>query len=242
VDEDSASIPFRFNVTNSDDQDGSEFLSVRITVPKENGLIIGIVSGNPPTGVTMTKESQDKYLIEAEGSSWTDRQAKLNAFGESGDLAFTPRVNWAGSAQLQVDVISTETAVDAEIASGAFGGPDYDSKTETTTAYIDVIVKPVADAPIVTHVKGNAMGFEDSPIEIAVSVTLSDQDGSEIYVMEVSGSSLPPGCTILGAGSREILPSSGVYTLDPADVDEFHLIPPLHYSTAHQPIINVATK
>ena len=189
----------------------------------------------------MTSEGQGKYLIEADGSTWTERQNQLNQFAESGDLSFNPRTNWAGTAKLQVDVISTETADDTEIASGSFGGADNDSKTETTTDYIDIVVNPVADAPIVSHVKGNAIGFEDSPVLIAVGVTLGDQDGSETYVLEVDESSLPAGCKITGAGSREISPSNGIYTLEPADVDEFYLIPPLHYSTAWQPTINMTT-
>jgi len=232
----------KLNVTNSNDVDNSEFLSIRITVPDANGAKIGTIGGSPPAGVTITLKAPGMYLIEASGSTWNAIQAKLNSFVDSGNLLFFPRANWAGRAQLKVDVISTEKAATAEIASGAYGGVDNDSRTETTTQYISIVVNPIADVPVVANVKGNALGFEDEPIQIAVSVTLGDNDGSENYVMEVVQSSLPAGCKINGAGFREISPVNGIYTLNPGDVDEFYVTAPLHYSTAYQGNITMSTR
>jgi hypothetical protein len=244
VDEDSNSIGLLINVTNSADRDDSEVLSVRITVPKERGTVIGSIGGTPPTGVTITNEGDGKFLIQAPSSNPNNsnqREAMLNSFVSTGDLKFIPRPNWAGNQTLRVDVISTETG--AEIAAGSFGGADGNSKTETVTTWIQLTVRPVADRPdvVLDQVKANAGGYEDTAIPIAVSVTVTDNDGSETYHMEILATTVPAGSTILGAGSTPISAVNGVYRLSPDDINALHFIPPLHYSTAHQGNITLNT-
>lgn len=241
MDEDSNSISLFLNVTNSADRDGSEVMSVRITVPKESGSLIGSIGGNRPTGVTITNEGNGKYLIQATGNGSSAREALLNSFLSTGALEFIPRQNWAGNNTLRVDVISTESG--PEIAGGAFGGADGDSKTETVTTWIPLRVRPVADRPdvVIDQVKANAGGYEDTAIPIAVSVTVTDDDGSETYHMEIQAASVPAGSKILGAGTRAINAVNGVYRLNPDDINALRIIPPLHYSTAVQGNITLST-
>ena len=130
-----------------------------------------------------------------------ERETLLNSFLSLGDLAFNPRENVAGNATLQVDVISTEAAAENEVAPGEYGGSDNDSKTETVTDYIQISVRPVVDNPDITmdgKVKSNAVGPEDTYIQIPLSVTLTDNDGSETYVIEVDGDSLPQNAALFG--------------------------------------------
>ena len=121
-----------------------------------------------------------------------------------GALAFDPRTNWSGSLTgtngIRIDVISTEGATGSELAPGSFGGSDNTSATETVTDYIDILVSPKADAPTV---KGSGSGVEDTLIPVPMSVTLADKDGSETYVVRVTGV-IPAGTRIYGAGGTEI--------------------------------------
>lgn len=44
----------------------------------------------------------------------------------------------------------------------------------------------------------------------------------------------PSGCVLYGAGGSELVPSGGVYTLKPEDIEAFSFLPPLHFSTPVQ--------
>jgi hypothetical protein len=239
VSEDGSNIPLKIDVTRSADDDNSETLSVRIKVPADANGLIGTIVGNPPTKVFLSDEGNGKYLITANGATPVERESALNSFVSLGDLAFDPRPNFSGNATLQVDVISTEGATGDEVADGEeYGGNDNDAKTETVSDVIEITVLPVADNPIVTlddsSVKANAVGPEDTKIYVPVSVTLADQDGSESYVMEVAGGSVPSGATLFGEDDTEILKSGGIYLLQPDDVDALKILPPLHWSSPRQ--------
>lgn len=233
VSEDATSVALQINVANSADTDGSETLSVRITVPKDSIGPVGTISGTPPAGVTMTSLGGGAYLVTASGADAATREALLDSFLNGGGVAFVPRANWSGvltdTAGIRVDVISTEAATGSELADGSHGGADGTSKTETVTDWIDIRVGPVADAP---SVKGNGIGAEDTLIKIPVTVTLADRDGSETYEMRITAV-VPPTTKLYGAGGAEILPDgSGVYHLTPADVAALTILPPEHYSSA----------
>jgi hypothetical protein len=231
--EDGANIALTINPGNSLDTDNSEVLSVRITVPSDALGPVGTIVGTPPAGVTLTNQGGGVYLVEATGATNAIREAALDSYLNGGGVAFDPRANWSGSLTgvngLRVEAISTENATGNELAPDSFGGPDGTSKTETVTRYIDLVVAPVVDAPLV---KGNGIGLEDTLIPVPMSVTLADKDGSETYIVRLTAVA-PAGTRIFGAGGAEIMADSGgVYTLQPADVNALAVLPPLHYSSA----------
>ncbi|MFO1170787.1 MAG: type I secretion C-terminal target domain-containing protein [Hyphomicrobiaceae bacterium] len=241
--EDVASIPLTINAGNSADADGSETLSVRITVPSDSLGAVGSITGTPPANVTLTDLGGGVFRVTASGPDSATREARLDSFLQGGGIAFTPRTNWSGTllgtAGLKVEVISTEAATGTQLAPDSNGGPDGVSATETVTDYIDIRVAPIADTP---SVKGNGVGLEDSIISVPMSVTLADKDGSETYGVELTAV-VPVGTRIFGAGGVELLPNGfGVYTLTPADVAALAVQPPLHYSTALSGDIVLSTR
>jgi hypothetical protein len=241
VDEDGIDIPLYINVGNSVDSDNSETLSVRITVPSDSFGVIGTLVGTPPAGLTITDQGNGVYLVQATGATNALREAALDSFLNTGTLSLDPRANWSGdltgSDGIKVEVISTEAATGVELANNSYGGIDGLSATETVVDYIDVIVAPQSDLPTV---KGAGIGLEDARISIPMSVTLSDRDGSETFVVRITGG-VPAGARIYGEGGTEILPVGGEYTLSPADVAVLALQPPLHYSSPQQGHITLVT-
>ena len=240
VSEDGANIALTINAGNSADTDNSETLSVRITVPTDALGPVGTIVGTPPAGVTLTNQGGGVYLVQATGATNAAREAALDSFLNGGVIAFDPRANWSGNLTgtngLRVEAISTETATGNQLAPGSYGGADGTSATETVVDYIDILVAPAVDIP---SVKGNGVGLEDNVIPIPMSVTLGDKDGSETYVVRITGG-VPAGAHIYGA-IGEILPLAGVYTLNTADVAALRILPPLHYSSAQQGDITLIT-
>jgi len=237
VDEDGDNIPLSITASKSADSDGSEQIFVRITVPKDGtGQPIGSIVGTTPAGVTLRDRGNGVFEIRA--TRGDDQETLLNSFLTAGGIEFDPRLNYAGwltgDEGLKVEVISVEDASGGELANGGtYGGTDRTSKRETATAYIDIEVLAIADTPDV-QVKGNAFGYEDELIDIPVSVTLDDLDGSESYYMTIDPTNIPIGTKLFGAGGAEILVENGVYNLTKLDVDELELQAPLHYSSALQ--------
>ncbi|MEZ5774072.1 MAG: type I secretion C-terminal target domain-containing protein [Hyphomicrobiaceae bacterium] len=230
--EDSAGFALVIDPGNSADADGSETLSVRITVPSDALGPVGSLSGGAPGGVTFSSLGNGVYLVTAAGADSAAREALLDGF-LNGGITFTPRTNWSGSLTgtngIAVEVISTEAATGIELADDAFGGADGTSKTETVVDHIDVVVTPVIDAPTV---KGNGVGTEDTLIPVPMSVTLADKDGSETAAISLTGV-VPPGTRIFGEGGAEILPDGfGVWSLTMADVAALAVLPPANYSSA----------
>jgi hypothetical protein len=131
VSEDGNNVPLYINVTRSDDDDNSETVSVRITVPKDPSQVIGTIVGITPETVTLVEQDDGVYLITVEGPTPAARQENINSFVADGGLAFNPRTNWAGNSTLKVEVISTEGADGSELANGGqYGGNDSTSKTD----------------------------------------------------------------------------------------------------------------
>ena len=137
-----------FNVSASPDNvDNSETLSVRITVPLDpaTNTSIGqiVYSGSLPPGVTITNvtDSPGVVLIEADGPSPAARQALLNSVlcsSPFGVLELDPAVGFAGTVDLQVDLIVTE---------GATGSDQVVTKTATVSDVITVSVINPSAAP-----------------------------------------------------------------------------------------------
>jgi hypothetical protein len=83
---------------------------------------------------------------------------------------------------------------------------------------IDINVLPTADVPFVV-VKANAVGLEDTIIDIPVRITLSDVNGSESFELQITGG-VPLGAKIFGKDGAEIIPDTmGIYILQPDDID-----------------------
>lgn len=169
-------IPLSIDAGRSPDDDGSEVLSVRITLPMDGGSLIGTivavttggftVSGSvagvytitgAPTGtVTVTDQGGGVYLVHGPGAGTpADREAAIDAVLQGNVLNLQPRAQWSnvltGASGIRVDAISTEAASGGELAPAGFGGADGTSKTETVTTYIGVTVAPVVDLPVLAN-------------------------------------------------------------------------------------------
>lgn len=158
------SVSLNVTVSRSADDDGSETLSVRFTIPKDSSGPIGIVKGVPPSSVTLANQGDGVYLVTSTGSTPLIRENNLNSFLQ-GNIMFEPRNGFSGQyiangTGIKVEAISTEGASGSELAPNSFGGADGSAKTETASAWIQLTVNPVADDPLVS-VKGNAAGSED---------------------------------------------------------------------------------
>ncbi len=233
------SVALNIDANNSADMDGSETLSVRIVVPTDSTGVVGsLAAGALPSGVTFTAQAGGVYLVQATGPDSATREARLDAFLNSGGVSFTPRLNYSGDVSITVEAISTEAANGANLApnNSTYGGPDGTSKTETVSTTIDITVAPVVDAP---SVQANAFGFEDQLIAVPLDVKLADKDGSESYSVSLT-TVAPAGTRIFGAGGIEILPDgSGNYNLTAADAAALHILPPPNFSTANHPDIHL---
>jgi hypothetical protein len=149
VKEDAAKFPLNITVRRSADEDGSEILSVRITVPSESNLPIGQVVGNTfSSGVNMTYRGDGVYLITVDADlDPAAREAAINSFFSLADAEFKLRGNWSGCRigedGIKIEAISTESASGKELADGTHGGDDNNSQTEISTVYIDICATPV---------------------------------------------------------------------------------------------------
>lgn len=230
--EDGANIPLKVTVSRSADDDGSEDLYVRVTIPSDTGGVIGAIVGATPTDVTLQNQGNGIFVITAACSTPSECATDLNGFVDGGNFAFEPRQNWSGNSTLTIEVISVEKNK-GEIADGQYGGADGDAEKAIVVDYIDITVKPVADAPAV-NIKGNAIGFEDTRFDISIGVTLQDTDGSEAFITEINGDSVPTGTTLFGSGVELTPEENGNYILQPLEVDSLEILPPLHWSSALQ--------
>jgi hypothetical protein len=255
------SVPMNVSAFRSVDDDGSETLSVRFTVPRDAIGPIGIIKGTPPSSVTLANQGGGVYLVTSTGSTPSIRENNLNSFLQ-GNVLFEPRNGFSGryttnGTGIKVEAISTEGASGSELAPNSFGGVDGSTKTETATAWIQLTVNPVADAPLVS-VKGNAAGSEDvrssvaipfscfahtlithtlsylqTRIRIPLVVTLGDPDGSESFQMKITNA-LPSGAKLFGTNGNLLPVINDEILLSPADVDALEILPPLHWSTPQQ--------
>ena len=95
--EDGDNIPLNIVVSPSDDKtDGSESLSVRITVPSDDFGLVGVITGTPTAGVTMTN-SNGVWTLTATGATAAEQADTLNAFLNGGGIELDPRENYAGN-------------------------------------------------------------------------------------------------------------------------------------------------
>jgi len=230
--EDVGGVPLQINANRSSDEDGSETLSVLIEVQTDGSGALGTIREiNSVKNVRLQEvgSGAGRYRVKASGATPESREASLDAYLNSGSgIEFVPRENYSGDVTLTVKAFSTEAATGNEVS----------VKQARAIAVEIVTILPSADAPVV---KGNAVGPEDTIIDIPVSVTLSDKDGSESYVMHITGG-VPEGSKIFGANGVEVLPGAdGIYYLTTEDAEALAILPPHDYSSAGQSDIVLAT-
>ncbi|MEZ5851983.1 MAG: type I secretion C-terminal target domain-containing protein [Hyphomicrobiaceae bacterium] len=197
----------------SADDDNSETLSLRITVPADGSGTIGTLSATAPAGITFTSLGSGVYTVTASGATAAIRETALDTFLDGG-ITFTPRTQWSGvltgTNGIKVEAISTEAATlygdatpspDDELApndnAGAGTGGDLDTRTAIATTYIDVTVAAVADIPTLANTSttvnenNNATAVSDPDLVIALGarlgMTLTDADGSQGLSMTLTG-------------------------------------------------------
>jgi hypothetical protein len=146
IEDDGKPIPLNIIALPSLDEDGSETISVKITLPMDSAGPVGNITAGPeplPTGVTITNQGEGVSLVQS--ATGLDLLNQVLA----DKLAYKPRPNFAGNYTgtdgIRIDVISTEAAT----------GDQVQKKTATATDYIDIVVLPVLDVTVVS-VKGNA--------------------------------------------------------------------------------------
>jgi large repetitive protein len=192
------------------DTDGSEVLSVRITLPA--GITTGTIQGNTAGGGAITNQGGGVFLITA------PTEAQLDAILST--VSFRPPANWSGTTTLTIEAIATET------------GPEIAVTTAINSSTIAITVGAIADIPVLKVVPsiGGASGYEDQPIRLSISVTLPDGDGSETYVVRLSGQ--PAGSVYTNAAGTPIGTNlgGGVWEFTPAQLAVAHIIPPLNSS------------
>ena len=88
------------------------------------------------------------------------------------------------------------------------------AETAVTTDTLDVVVNPVADAPVITTAP--ATGTEDTPIAISITSELIDVDGSETLTTELS--EIPEGA-VLTDGDRVFIGGPNNTSVDISDWD-----------------------
>ncbi|MXQ11470.1 hypothetical protein, partial [Microvirga makkahensis] len=133
--------------------------------------------------------------------TWTIDPAHL------ADIRVLPPADGYGRLEITVEVTTRETA---------------NGHTTTTSKIIAIDVAPEADLP--TVVAHDASGGEDGRIELNLSASLNDTDGSEVLSIVIDG--LPAG-TRLSAGLNN---GDGSWTLTPEQLSDLAVIPPADWS------------
>jgi len=141
--------------------------------------------------------------------SWTLTTDQLDG------LTITPPENFEG--QINLDVTSTTTDVEAD--GEPVHGPDTeDMATFSISKSVTIEVDSRADAPTLTV--QDTSGYEDQPIALDISSSLTDTDGSE--TLSITISDIPEGA-VLSAGT---LNPDGSVTLQPDELDGLTITPP----------------
>ncbi len=141
----------------------------------------------------------------------------LTAGTDNGDGSWTLTADQLDGLQLQPGQhISgafdlTVTATTTEAANG---------DTAVVTQQIGLNILPDPDAPVVNVT--SSVGNEDLEIPLNIDASLVDQDGSETLSITISG--MPNGA-LLSAGTQV---SEGVWEVDPADLANLKITPPLN--------------
>ncbi|HRQ81756.1 MAG TPA: tandem-95 repeat protein, partial [Azospirillaceae bacterium] len=158
--------------------------------------------GSETVSVTISGVPTGAYLSAGtnNGGVWTLTAAQLQG------LVLVPPADFEGDIALTVTATARET--NGSIASA-------------TTALI-VEVGALADTPVLTA--DDVAGLEDAAIELNLSATLTDLDGSEVLSITISG--VPDGAT-LSAGVDN---GDGTWTLEADELAGLAITPPANFS------------
>ncbi len=165
------------------------------TTDTDGSETLSVVVSNIPEGASLSAG------IDNGDGSWTLSAEDLDG------LSVTPPSDFSGSFDLEVTAISTEA--------------DGDTATSAAST-LTVNVQGVADGP--TLEVAAASGFEDSPISLDISPSLSDTDGSETLSVVVSN--VPDGASL----SAGIDNGDGSWTLTTDQLDGLNVTPPSDFS------------
>ncbi|MBO6512791.1 MAG: tandem-95 repeat protein, partial [Phycisphaerales bacterium] len=176
-------------------EDSAIDLDISSTLNDADGSeTLTVVVSNVPEGASLSAG------VDNGDGTWTLEPDQLDG------LSVTPPSNFSGSFDLQIAATTTEV----------------DGDTAVVQTSLSVDVQGVADAPSLSVT--DASGFEDSPIELDISSTLSDTDGSESLSVVISN--VPEGAS-LSAGTDN---GDGTWTLQPDQLDGLSVTPPENFS------------
>jgi hypothetical protein len=188
------------------DADGSETLSFRITGVPAGGRFFTALTGGTEIAIPVSGTS-----------TFTAAQFTAGVF-------FQPPANYAGTLNMNVVSVATETEV-------------VTNRVATNTAPFSIVVTAVAD-PVT--LSGSSTGNEDTAINFGgnIGIALNDADGSE-YVSSVTLSGFPAGSLVGFSGNANVTVTGsglGPYTLSIASaahaaqlrgvLDSFSVTPP----------------
>ncbi|WP_234496916.1 type I secretion C-terminal target domain-containing protein [Vibrio maritimus] len=177
-------------------------------------------------GATLSAPGSDNsWLIDNGDGSYT-----ITDVTRLSEVILTPPANFSGEISLTAEVnITDKTDCLTET----------DTQTKTVTKIIDI--NPIVDpASLVTD---DFTGDEDTYISLAsLDAELIDQDGSENMSLSITG--VPEGAVVVTkvGESYELVPNNGKdggtfqgnptyeWQLDPADLDNTYILPPLDFS------------
>jgi hypothetical protein len=238
--EDNSPMLLQIFADRSADDDNSETLSIRVTIPSDtNGSIGDLSATSVPSNVAFNVLDNGVYIVQAAGATPQSREAALDAFLSS-NVRFQPRAQWAGvylgDDGIKVEAISTEDATGGDLArpNNDFDGTvgDFDTKTEIAVAYVDVSVAPFDDIPYLTNtvtiVQENNLNSnvdEDLLIEIGkrLGMKCDDMDGSQSLNITLTG--FPTNANDLFFGiatpdgvSANVIKTSGTVSIDGVNV------------------------
>ncbi|MFD1108546.1 hypothetical protein [Pseudoroseomonas ludipueritiae] len=180
-------------------------------IPLRGSLALRDADGSEHFGETLVVRGMPPGALLSHGQEvgpgvW---EVALEAF-QSGMLALLPPADSDADLRLVFVVTTVDEA----------GGLQDRRESE---AEVHVVVRPVADAPIVTV--ADAQGQEDTPLRLAgLGGALRDTDGSESLGFLLGG--LPAGAS-LSAGIRQ---SDGNWWLTPQQLEGLSLAPPAQFS------------
>lgn len=155
--------------------------------------------GSETLRVTLTGIPADAALSAGtfDGGTWTLTAAQLAG------LTLTPAEHSDEDFTITVTAIATETS---------------NLHTATSSATIDVTVTAVADTP--TLATSDVSTLEQVPVELPISVSYPDQDGSETHTVEITG--YPAGATFSAGAEVE-----GKWVVTSAQLTGLTITPPV---------------
>ena len=176
----------------SSDEDQAIDLGISATVIDTDGSeLTSIVADNVPPGATLSAGTRN------DDGTWNLTTEQLAG------LQVTP----PAQSDADFEITFTTTTIESE-----------NGHTTTSEFSVPVTVNAVVDGVAIDT--GSAAGSEDTAIDLDISATLADQDGSESHVVTVSD--VPDGAR-LTAGTDN---GDGSWTVSPAQLNNLKVIPP----------------